>query len=80
MRRAVAFVVLAAILAVLSVPVLAGNWGNEFYPGDAPPYACQAGGGQGTAGGKAQSGIGQPGSPDNGASGGNIDQADKDCG
>jgi len=79
MKQAVVFVVLAVILAVLSAPALAGNWGNEFYPGDAPPSACQAGGGQSTAGGNAQSGISQPGTPDNGASGGNIDQAGKDC-
>jgi hypothetical protein len=80
MRQAVAVAVLASMLLVISAPALAGGDGNEFYPGDAPPSACQAGGGMEKASGN-NSNLSKEGTPDNGASGGNIDKAyeGKDC-
>jgi hypothetical protein len=80
MKQVVAIAVLASMLLVISAPALAGGWGNEFYPGDAPPSACQAGGGTETASGN-NSNLSKEGTPDNGSSGGKIDRAyeGKDC-
>ncbi len=49
MRQVAALSVVVAMLLAAVAPAFASPWGNEFYPGDAPPSTTQAGQHDGTS-------------------------------